>query len=182
MAPRKSTPLEYDRLLAYALRALGARSCSTGELREKLRRKAARAADVDAVLARLKELNYLNDARFAQSFAQSRLANEGVGRARVVSDLRRRRVAPTLADKAAEETYSGTDEPALVRAWIERKYRGKNLPEFLAQEKNLASAFRRLRAAGFSGSAAIGALKQFASRAEELEDFDPAASEGETEG
>ncbi len=177
MAPRKTAPLEYDRLLAYALRALGARSCSTGELRDKLRRKAARPADIDAVLARLKELNYLDDARFAQSFAQSRLANDGVGRDKVVRDLRRRRIGSTLADKAAAETYSGTDEPTLVRAWIERKYRGKDLPAFLAEPKNLAAAFRRLRLAGFSSSASISALKRFASRAEELEDFEPGDAE-----
>lgn len=182
MATRKPAPLEFDRLLDYAVRALASRAYSTGEIREKLRRRAARATDIDAVLSRLKELNYLNDARFAQSFAQSRLRNEGVGRVKVERDLRRRRVAPALAGKAAAEAYSGTDEAALVRAWIERKYRGKDLAAFLAVEKNLASAFRRLRGAGFSASASISTLKQFASRAGELEDWDPAANEQEPEG
>jgi regulatory protein len=57
----------------------------------------------------------------------------------------------------------------LIEAFLKRKYRGKDLGPLLKEEKNLASAFRRLRYAGFSSSESIRVLKRYASRAEELE-------------
>ena len=61
-----------------------------------------------------------------------------------------RRVAPTLARKAADAAYSEVDEVALIEKFLGRKYRGKNLGELLADQKHLASAYRKLRLAGFS--------------------------------
>jgi len=93
MRERKRT-FDSAKLWEYALRVLGGRACSTGELREKLRNKAENAADIDPLLDRLKEYGYLNDKRFAEGFAAARLENEGLGKTRVLSDLSRRRVAP----------------------------------------------------------------------------------------
>ena len=64
------------------------------------------------------------------------------------------------------------DEIALVESYIAKKFRGKDLPVYLAEEKNLASAFRKLRLAGFSPGNAIRALKKYSRSAEELEDTD----------
>src|SRR4051812_31821372 len=85
---RRPKPLERDRLMEYAVRSLGGRAQSIGELREKLQRRAAKPGDVDEVLAHLKEIGYLNDQRFAEGFAVARLANDRFGRARVLRDLR----------------------------------------------------------------------------------------------
>ena len=52
---------------------------------------------------------------------------------------------------------------------MERKFRGKVLPEYLAEPKNLAAAFRRLRYAGFSSTASIQALRRHSEQADELE-------------
>jgi regulatory protein len=94
--------LDQEGLLNLALRALGGRAHSTGELREKLRRRAERQVDVDAVLAKLKESGYLNDRRFAENYASARLENQGLGKMRVLRDLRQRRVAPKLAEQVTE--------------------------------------------------------------------------------
>jgi len=169
---RKTKPLEPGKLLDYALRALGGRAYSIGELREKLRRRAERAEDVDVVLAKLKESGYLDDRRFAENFAAARLENQGLGKMRVLRELRQRRVAPQLAEKVTERTYESTDETALIEAFLERKFRGKKLSTFLADEKNLAAAYRRLRYAGFSSGASIRVLKRYASQAGELESLE----------
>jgi len=166
---RKPKLLDQEQLTNYAVRALGGRAHSAGELREKLSRRAASAADIDVVLAKLREFGYLNDQRFAENFATARLENQGFGKMRVLRELRQRRVAPKLAEQVTEQTFQDTNETDLIEAFLKRKYRGKQLGPFLAEEKNLASAFRRLRYAGFSSGASIRVLKRYASRAEELE-------------
>ncbi len=164
--------LDLDHLMNYALRVLGARAYSSGELRQKLVRKAEQAGDVETVLAKLKDSGYLDDKRYADSYASARLENEGHGRGRVLRDLRQHRVAPKLAEQAVNRAYNETDEPALIAAYLERKYRGKDLRLWLAEEKNLSAAYRRLRYAGFSSGNSIRVLKRFAERAEELEDIE----------
>ena len=83
-----------------------------------------------------------------------------------------RRVAPELAKKAAETAYSGADETALIEQFLERKFRRKNLGVLLQDDKHLASAFRRLRTAGFSAGGSIKVLKRYAAEAERLEEID----------
>ena len=169
----KAKLLELEQLKSYAAQALAARAQSSSELRTRLRKKAARKEDVDEILAYLKEAGYIDDRRFAGAFADWRRDSQGMGKARVVRDLMTRRVAPAIAQDAAEAAYEGTDEVALIEAWITRKYRGKNLREFLAEQKNLASAFRRLRTAGFSSGNSIKVLKRYANaEIEEFEDGD----------
>lgn len=164
--------LDLDGLMTYAARVLSARSQTSGELRQKLRRRAARGEDVQAVLDRLKQLGYLNDQRFAESFASWRRENQGLGKTRVVRDLLARRVAPGVAKKAAEAAYSGSDEIAMIEQFLARKYRGKNLGALLSEEKHLASAYRKLRAAGFSPGNSIRVLKRYAVEAERLEELE----------
>jgi regulatory protein len=177
---RKPKLLPADQLLNLALRSLGGRAHSTGELREKLRRRAERAEDVDAVLAKLKQAGYLDDRRFAEHFASARLENEGLGKMRVLRDLRQRRVAGNLAEQVTEQAYRDTDEVRLIEDFLKRKYRGKQLGPFLAEEKNLAAAFRRLRYAGFSPSASIRVLKRYARQPEALDALESEGSESES--
>jgi regulatory protein len=169
MAKRPPQPLDREKLLNVALRALGARAHSSGELREKLRRRAQNQDDVDAVLAKLKEAGYLNDRQFAEAYAAARLQDQGLGKMRVLRDLRQRRVAPQLAEQVTEQTYQKTNETDLIEEFLRRKYRGKQLATFLSEEKNLAAAFRRLRYAGFSAGQSIRVLKRFAAQPEVLD-------------
>src|SRR5579871_2377066 len=159
---RPAKLLDVEGLMAYAARVLSARAQTISELREKLKRRASRAEDVDAVLARLKGIGYLNDQKFADSFATWRRENEGLGKTRVLRDLMARRVAPALARKAADAAYAEVDEVALIETFLERKYRGKNLGALLADQKHLASAYRKLRLAGFTSANSIRVLKRFA--------------------
>jgi regulatory protein len=169
MAKRQPQPLDRDKLLNVALRALGGSAHSSGQLREKLRRRAQNDQDVDAVMAKLKEAGYLNDRRFAENYAAARLQNQGLGKMRVLRDLRQRHIAPKLAEQVTEKTYQETDEAQLIEEFLRRKYRGKQLPMFLSDEKNLAAAFRRLRYAGFSAGQSIRVLKRFAAHPEALD-------------
>jgi regulatory protein len=151
------------------VRALGARAHSVGELRQKLERRAQRAGDVPDVLARLKQCGYLDDKTYAEAVASWRLDSQGLGKARALSDLRKRRVAPSVAEKAVAKVYSESDEVALVESFLRRKYRNVALDKFLSEPKNLASAYRRLRVAGFSSANSLRVLKRFAREPELLD-------------
>jgi regulatory protein len=164
--------LEADALREYAHKALSMRALSAGELRDKLRRKAADKADVDPIIERLRELGAVNDARFASAFAERRLENEGFGQQRVLRDLQKRRVAGGVAQKAVSKAFAETDENQLAEDFLKRKYRKVDLPVFLAEQKNLASAFRKLRLAGFSSSASLRVLKRYSQEAEDLSDVE----------
>lgn len=160
MGERKARLLEGQALLEYALRALSARAHTVGELREKLRRRASDQQEAEAVLRRLRQMGYLNDREVAKSYATARLENEGLGKIRVLDDLRRRRVAPKLAEEVVSEVYRGTDEARLVEEYLRRKYRKMPLEQALSEPKGLASAYRRLRAAGFTAATVIEVLRR----------------------
>lgn len=179
MNQRTPRRLDAEALWQYALRALGGRAHSVGELRQKLERRAERAADVAAVLARLKECGFLDDKRYAEAVASWRLDSQGLGKARALNDLRKRRVAPSVAEKAVAKVYDETDEVALIEAFLRRKYRAVALEAFLAEPKNLASAYRRLRVAGFNSSDSLRVLKRFAREPELLDGLEDEAGRGE---
>lgn len=154
--------LDTSKLWDYALRSLGHRAQTSGEIRVKLRARAERVEDVDTTLTKLKEYGLLNDTRFAETFAVSRLENRGFGKARALRDLRQRRVAPAVAEKAVESAYAESDETALIEEYVRRKYRGAARETLFQEEKAIASAFRRLRLAGFSAGKIVQVLKRFA--------------------
>jgi len=173
MREAKRKKLDSDGLWQYALKIIAGRAQSTGELREKLRLRAERAADVDDAMARLKELGYLDDKRFAESFAAARLSNDRLGSSRVIQDLRRRRVASGLAETTVQKTYENVDEVALIEDWIRRKYRMTTREGLFSEEKDLAAAYRRLARAGFRSGEIIQVLKRFAKNPDLLDSFEP---------
>ncbi len=165
-APRK---LAAEELFEYAVKCLGIRGYSTGDLRAKLAQRAAQSPDVDAAIGRLKDIGYLDDRRFAENFAQARVENDGFGRMRLLSDLRARRVPGRIAEEAVTRALEGRGEAELIDAWIERR-----MPSLAAgpveDDRKLASAYRRLRRAGFTSGAILAALKGRAARPDFLED------------
>jgi regulatory protein len=167
--PRKKTAQELE---AYAAKTLQGRALSIGELKQRLLSRAENPADVEPILSKFKQYGFLNDRKFADAVATSRLENQGLGKARVVRELRQRRVAPTVAQQSVDATFEGVDEVELIEAFLARKFKSVKLPEYLRDEKHLASAYRKLRYAGFGSGNAIRVLKRYAERADELESLE----------
>jgi len=161
--------LDLEALGHYGVRLLGQRSRSIAEVRQKLRSRAQRQADVDQVVAKLKALGLLDDRQYAENFAESQARDSRVGRQRVMRDLLQKRVARPVAQKAVGEAFAGTDENLQIEQFIRRKLRGQDPAEYLAEPNHLASMYRRLRTAGFAAGPSIRVLRRFAERAEELE-------------
>ena len=167
---RRQKKLDQDGLWNYALRILGVRAYSAAELKRKLLARAELPSDVPAAMEKLREYGFADDRKYAESFASARLANEGFGRFRVLRELRAKQVSPTVAEQAIAQAFSGVEEQKLADEFLARKYRSRNLPEYLAEEKNLASAYRRLRTAGFSSTVTLAALKRHRQQIEEWDE------------
>jgi regulatory protein len=164
--------LELPELWDYALKSAAARAQSTGEMQTKLRRRAALPEYVEPTIAKLKEYGFLNDQRYAENFASARLENNGFGKQRALRDLAQRRVPSTIAEGAVANIYTGKDETELIEAFIRRRYRSADREKLFQQDKDLASAFRRLRVAGFQSGNIVKVLKQFAANPDKLDNID----------
>ncbi|MGO9340577.1 MAG: regulatory protein RecX [Terracidiphilus sp.] len=147
-------------LYAYAVKALGRRMRTEAELRRLMKTRVEPDARGDvaiaAVLARLKEHGYLNDASFAETYARLRQENEKLGARRVRQDLQQKGVGKELIAETLEARYGQTNEEALARQHLERKRIGK--PQ---NEKQTARVMRRLVAAGFSTGTIYRILRQW---------------------
>lgn len=172
LLPGNKRKLGVDGLWNFALRSLDRRAFSTAELRKKLSLRAESPAVLNQVMVKLQEYGMLNDKRFAEIYASSRLEGQGFGADRVRRDLRAKRVSPAAAEQAVSDVYAHTEEFTLASNFLVRKLRGKDPREYLGEEKHLVSAFRRLRTAGFSSSVSMKVLKSYSRRAEDLPEFE----------
>jgi regulatory protein len=162
--------LAEDALWDLALKQLSRRAHSASQLKAKLFQRADSPASVAAVMQKLKEYGYTDDQKFSESFASARLQNQGFGRFRVLRDLQSKRVSSGVAEQAVAKVFEGADEKDLIDAYLARKYRSVILHDFLQEDKNVASAYRRLRTAGFSSSASLAALKRHGQRSADWEE------------
>lgn len=170
------TPLDRDQLMEYALKSLGARMQSVRDLRRKLSDRAEPGPSgveaVDWVLAKLQELRYLSDDRFAADFTRLRQENRSFGRRRVQQDLQAKGIASEVIQTTLDEAYEGVDEQALVRQHLERR----RIPA-PTDEKSTARVLRRLTAAGFSSKAIFAVLRSLKSGEDALDRAEADASD-----
>ena len=169
--------LDLGGLWELSLKLLGGRAASMGELRAKLRLRAAAAEDVETTISRLKDCGYLDDRRFAESFTAARLQNQGLGQRRVIQELRRHRVAPALAETTVRKTYETVNEVSLIESYIRRKFHRSSDGAIFGNERDLASAYRRLLRAGFGGGNIIRVLKRFAANPDLVDQFEEEPSD-----
>ncbi len=154
--------------MEYAVRSLSAKMKSVRDLRARMSQRAEPGElgvqAVDAVLARLKELGYLSDERFAADYTRLRQENDKFGRRRVQQGLMQKGIAPELSNATLSAAYSEIDEVVLARQYIERKRMKK--PE---GDKEVARAMRRLAGAGFSAATVWKVLRRWGVEVEETD-------------
>jgi regulatory protein len=140
-----------DDLYAAALRALMRRAHSIHEMRDYLERRAEGKDAVSAVIARLREQNYLDDAKYARDYARLHANSRRQGKFRITRELRARGVPDRHIEAALDSAFAETDEAALVRERIKRKLASLRAPANKSiDQKKIASLYRSLIAAGFS--------------------------------
>lgn len=80
------------RAKAKAMRYVARRARTTTEVRRKLREKDYEEPAIEAAVARLEELGYLDDASYAREYVQSRFRSKGYGPIRLRRELEQRGV------------------------------------------------------------------------------------------
>jgi len=146
----RSSPRKFsgeDELYVAAIQGLARRSYSVYEMRIYLERRADDKSAVKQVLDRLKEHDYLDDARYARQFVRLRADNRKQGAFRIARDLRARGVADRHIEAALAERAAGASENEIVRARIVRGLKTLRGP---LDERRTASLYRSLLRAGFS--------------------------------
>lgn len=156
---RSASPRKFateSQLYNAATRALMRRAHSVHEMKEYLKARAENPDDAAAVLQRLREQNYIDDARYARDYARAHAQTRRQGKFRIARELRARGVPDKHIEAALETVFADTDEKAMVRARIERKLRQLRGSDGAAKpldEKKRASLYRSLLRAGFSADA-----------------------------
>ena len=138
-APQK-TPFET------AVAMLSRRPYSVAELRRALEKKFPESPAVPDVLARLRELKYLDDAKFAEAYASSLARVRNYGRHRIRRELKSKLVDYRVIDRAVENAFASVDEHELLERTVDKKIRTLRKP--LTRAK-LASLCQTLIRRGF---------------------------------
>lgn len=143
--PRLSAPEERKRTFDRAVKLLAAKPRSVAELRERLLRgRGANKATVEEVISRLSEYGYLDDERFALSYASLKVKQRPVGRRRLAQDLKMKKVQSSVADEALEQVYAETSEEELIDQAIEKRLRIRGRPKNRIEAKSLFDHLLRL--------------------------------------
>lgn len=119
-------------------------------MKEYLARRAENPETVAPVIQKLKEQQYLDDARYARDYARVHAHGRHQGKFRIARELRGRGVPDRHIEAALEAAFAETDENALVRVRLSRKLKNIRGP---LDEKKRASLYRSLLRAGFSADA-----------------------------
>jgi regulatory protein len=157
--------------------ALGRRMRSVAEMKRLLRQKVRLQDDADvlveAVVYKLKEQKYLNDAQYAAAYSSYRKENEKFGRMRVVTDLKIKGVHADVIENSVGAAYEGVNEEDLARAYLRRK----RIDKKPANQKEAARVFRSLMRAGFASRVIVHILKNWEVDEETISAFEGEATE-----
>ncbi len=134
LTPDERRKRTFDR----AIKLISAKSRSVAELRERLLAgRTSNKADVETVIERLKEYGYLNDERFAFSYASLKVRQRPIGKRRMERDLKFKKVDSSVAEEALELVYAETTEEELIDRAIEKRTRTKGNPKNRLEAKSL---------------------------------------------
>lgn len=137
-----------SRTFQRAAKLLAAKPRSIAELRERLlERQGVTDKLVDEVIARLKEYGYLDDERYALSYASLKVKQRPIGRRRLQQDLKMKQVPGAVADEALNSVYAETPEEELIDRAIEKRIRLRGQPKTRLEAKSL---FDHLLRQGFA--------------------------------
>src|SRR5262245_4674010 len=141
LTPEEKRRRTFDR----AIKLIAAKSRSVEELRERLLQgRRATKVDVDAVIARLKEYGYLDDERFAFSYASLRVKQRPIGKRRLERDLKFKKVDSATASSVLDLVFAETSEEEMIERAIAKRLRLKGRPASRLEAKSLFDHLLRL--------------------------------------
>ncbi len=135
---------------------LASRAYSVAELRRALERKFPSHPDVSSAVARLRELGYLDDKKFAEHYAYSLASNRAFGPHRIRRELKAKLVDYRTIEPALRRVFEETDERELLERALKKKLRTLRLP---LTTSRLASLCQSLLRRGFSAGDIMKAVR-----------------------
>jgi regulatory protein len=127
-----------------AIRYIESRLHSRAELKRKLARREYGGPVIEAALDDLARMGYINDARFAQTKAQSAAQHKQHGPRRAMVELMKAGVTGETARRAVEDVYEATDGAAIARKLAEKQIaRLKRLEPQAARRRLIGMLQRR---------------------------------------
>jgi regulatory protein len=108
---------------------------SHAEVKEKLYSYGLRKTDVEILLSRLIEENYLNEERFARQFAGGKFRMKKWGRIKIIYELKQKRISPYNIKQAMEEIDELQYQSVMKKLVAERWKKLKNEQHIVRQVK-----------------------------------------------
>jgi len=146
---KKVTQASSDKSLAKekALKLLELRPRSERELKQKLRQKGFTEKIIFEVVSDLKRVDLINDEKFAESWASSRLNNKPMGKFLLKQELFRKGIKKELIEDVIRKSFEDEKEVELAAKLLEKRKRlFQNLENRKIQKKLSDFLLRR----GFS--------------------------------
>jgi regulatory protein len=165
--------------LTAALRMLARRPYSLAEMRRALEKKYPDPNHVRKAIARLRELHYLDDKKFAEHYASSRVRHHAYGRQRIRRELKTKLVDYRQIEPALSQAFEEKSERDLLEQTLEKKVRTLRLP--LTRAK-LAALCQSLRRRGFCGDDIMKAVRARPELRPVAEDADSTTDENSQDG
>ena len=120
------------------------------EVRRKLRQEDVPSPVIEDVIARLYELEYLDDEAYAHDYAHNRFSSKKYGPVRIRRELTERGVDRRLADAAVDELFAEVDVTAA--AWTHAEKRWPRLAGEDDPRRRRQKMYRYLRRRGFTSN------------------------------
>jgi regulatory protein len=113
---------QYVRAKQRALDYLAHKPRTEAEVRRKLRRQDVPAPVVEDVVARLYELDYLDDDAYARDYVRNRFASKKYGPVRIRRELVERGIDRHTAEAAVDDLFAEKDVQAVAREHAEKRW------------------------------------------------------------
>ena len=149
---------------------LARRPYSIAEMRRALEKKYPQNEQVAAAIARLREVGYLDDRKFAEQYAYSLAQNRAFGPHRLRRELKAKRVNYQEIEAAVERAYQETPAPEILERALAKKVRALRLPLTRAKFHSLCQSLMRL---GFNAGDIIEAVRARRELTPVAADFEP---------
>ncbi len=141
-----------------ALNFLSYRDRSEKEIRTRLKNVGYDENIIEWVIYELKRLKFLDDERFAQSFAQTQMITRPAGEYFLKRELKQKGVAEELIEQTIEKTFEEKDQFSVALELAQqKKKRYKNIDEMKAKKRVSDFLLRR----GFSWDVVSEVMEQW---------------------
>jgi len=140
-----------------ALRMLARRELSEAQVRQRLTRRQHDTESINAAVTRLKADRSLDDERVAGAIARSETSLKKRGKLRVKRQIEAAGIAPSVAQRAVDDTFDALDAEALLAAALDRRLRGRTR---IKDDKEFQRLYRYLITQGFEPDRVLALLRK----------------------